>query len=52
MGAHLARIEVRAMFRQLARRLSSLGRAGPPLRLKSSGVGGIKQLPIRYAIAP
>jgi cytochrome P450 len=51
MGAHLARIEVRTMIRQLARRLSTLESAGPPLRLQSSAVGGIKRLPIRYAAA-
>jgi cholest-4-en-3-one 26-monooxygenase len=52
LGAHLARMELAAAFRHLARRLERVELAGPPVRLRSSMVGGIKQLPIRYALRP
>ena len=52
LGAHLARMELAAAFRQLARRLERIEAAGEPVRLRSSMVGGIKELPIRYALRP
>jgi cholest-4-en-3-one 26-monooxygenase len=52
LGAHLARMELAAAFRQLARRLERIEPAGEPVRLRSSLVGGIKELPIRYALRP
>lgn len=51
MGAHLARLELQAAFRQLARRIVHLELAGPVSRLRSSAVGGVKRLPIRYQLA-
>ncbi len=50
VGAHLARLELAAAFRQLARRLEHAELAGPPARLRSSMVGGLARLPIRYAL--
>lgn len=50
VGAHLARMELVAAFGQLARRLEQLERAGPCERLRSSMVGGLGALPIRYAL--
>ncbi|MBW1882743.1 MAG: cytochrome P450 [Deltaproteobacteria bacterium] len=48
MGAHLARLEMRVMFRQLAERFRDIESAGPVERLQSSSTGGVKALPIRY----
>lgn len=48
LGAHLARLELQVMFRQLAERLESVELAGPVQRMRSSFVGGIKHMPIRY----
>ena len=48
MGAHLARLELRVLFRQLAERFRVFERTGPVERLRSSTVGGVKAIPIRY----
>jgi len=50
LGANLARLELRAIFRQLAERLDSVELAGPVQRLRSSFIGGIKHMPIRYSL--
>ena len=47
MGAHLARVELESVFRQLLARLESFEIAGPVDRLNSNVNGGIKHLPIR-----
>jgi hypothetical protein len=39
------------MFRHLVARLAECELTGPPERLRSSFVGGIKRMPIRYRIA-
>jgi cholest-4-en-3-one 26-monooxygenase len=49
VGAHLARIEVRAMLRRLVARFERFEATGTPIRLQSSTTGGWKQLPVRYA---
>jgi cytochrome P450 len=51
MGAHLARMELRAALRALVTRFDAIEQAGPATRLQSSSVGGIKSLPIRYRFA-
>jgi cytochrome P450 len=51
LGANLARLELRVAFRHLARRLRHVELAGPVERLRSSFVGGIKRVPIRYQLA-
>jgi len=48
LGANLARLELQVMFRQLAQRMESVELAGPTQRMRSSFVGGIKHMPIRY----
>ena len=48
LGANLARLELQIMFRQLAQRLEALDLAGPVARMRSSFVGGIKHMPVRY----
>jgi cholest-4-en-3-one 26-monooxygenase len=49
VGAHLARIEIRAMLRRLVARLEALEPAAPPTRLSASSVGGWRTLPVRYS---
>jgi cytochrome P450 len=50
LGAHLARLEIRAMYQQLRERLVSMERTGPPVRVRSSVVGGIKRAPLRWEL--
>jgi cytochrome P450 len=52
LGSHLARLELRVAFRNLLRRLDEAELAGPVERLRSTQVGGIKRLPIRYRLRP
>lgn len=52
LGANLARLELQSMFRRLAARIESVELAGPVQRMRSSFVGGIKHMPIRYRIRP
>jgi len=52
LGANLARLELRVMFRHLVARLAECELTGRPERLRSSFVGGIKRMPIRYRLAP
>jgi cytochrome P450 len=49
LGAHLARLEMRVLFEEIAARWSSVESAGPSERLRSNFIGGTKQLPIRVA---
>jgi cytochrome P450 len=50
LGAHLARLELRAMYQQLRERLVSMESTGDPVRVRSSFVGGIKRAPIRWEL--
>ncbi len=52
LGANLARLELRVMFRELAQRLESVELAGPLDRMRSSFLGGVKRMPIRYRLRP
>ena len=52
LGANLARLELSVIFAQLAKRLEHAELAGPVERLRSSFVGGIKHMPIRYRLKP
>jgi cytochrome P450 len=47
LGASLARLEARVLFEELLERLPTLTPAGPPIRLRSNFVHGIKSLPVR-----
>jgi methyl-branched lipid omega-hydroxylase len=49
LGAHLARQEITTMFRELLRRLPDLEVSGPPVRLRSSFINGVKHLPVTYS---
>jgi cytochrome P450 len=48
LGAGLARQEVRVMVEALLARLPDLALAGPVERLRSSFIGGIKHMPVRF----
>ena len=50
LGAHVARLELEVIFRHLVQRLEHVELAGPLERLRSSVVGGIKHMPIRYRL--
>ncbi|WP_086786719.1 cytochrome P450 [Crossiella equi] len=49
LGAHLARVQMRAMFRAVFTRLGEVELAGSPVRLRSNFQNGVKRLPIRWA---
>ncbi len=50
LGAHLARLELRHAFAQLAQRLESCEVTGSVERAQSSFVGGIKRAPMKWKI--
>ncbi|MCB0997226.1 MAG: cytochrome P450 [Acidimicrobiales bacterium] len=51
LGAHLARLEIRAFFRELIGRLESIELAGEAKFMHSNLVTGPKTLPVRYRFA-
>ncbi|BBZ61589.1 cytochrome [Mycolicibacterium monacense DSM 44395] len=52
LGAALARMEVNSFFAELLPRLRSVELAGRPEHVATTFVGGLKHLPIRYALRP
>ncbi len=50
LGANVARLELNVMFRHLAARIDEVELAGPVERLRSSFLGGVKHMPIRYRL--
>ncbi len=48
LGAHLARREITVMFRELMQRLPDIAVSGPPERLASFFINGIKHLPCSF----
>jgi len=52
LGAHLARMELRAFLAELLPRLEHIELAGEPEQVCASFVGGLKRLPIRYRLRP
>ncbi|MFT5042349.1 MAG: cytochrome P450 [Hyphomicrobiaceae bacterium] len=50
LGAHLARLELRHAFGQLAELLEDCELTGPVERASSSFVGGIKRAPMRWKL--
>jgi len=48
LGAHLARMQVRALFDEVLARTSSLRYAGQPSYLRSNFQRGVKRLPVRW----
>jgi len=51
LGLHLARLEMRILFEVLLDRIDSIELAGEPARAKSTFVGGLKRLPLRWKAA-
>ena len=49
-GAHVARLEIEYAMRFLLPRIEEIELVGPPDRLRSNFIGGIKRLPIRYKL--
>jgi cytochrome P450 len=48
LGAHLARREISVMFREVFRRLPDVEASGPPDRLLSGFINGVKHLPCQF----
>ncbi len=48
LGLHLARLEMRILFEALLDRIDTVELAGKPRRAKSTFVGGLKTLPLRF----
>jgi cytochrome P450 len=49
LGAGFARKEIRVMFEELFRRFPDIQLAGPPDRLRSNFINGIKHLPVTFS---
>ena len=52
LGAHFARLQMRAFFGELLRRLPEVSLAGTPERLTSNFINGIKHLPLAWRACP
>ncbi len=50
LGIWLARLEVKVVFQELARRLQTIEQTGPHAYVRSNFVGGIKRLPVRVTL--
>lgn len=48
LGANLARAEIKATMRQVVERMPDIELAGPPNRLHSDFVNGIKTMPVKF----
>jgi len=51
LGLHLARLEMRILFDELLDRLDGIALAGEAKRARSTFVGGLKTLPLRFSAA-
>ena len=47
LGIHLAKLEMRVLFEELAKRAPRIDRLGPAARLRSNFINGIKHLPVQ-----
>ncbi len=50
LGQHLAKMEIKAFFAELMRRLDSIELTGEPRKVHSTFVTGLKSLPVRYSL--
>jgi cytochrome P450 len=50
LGIWLARLEVRIVFQEIAKRVKSIEQTSPHAFVRSNFVGGIKRLPIRVTL--
>ena len=48
LGAHVARLQVRIFLEELRERVGKVTLAGPPDRLRSNHINGIKSLPVSF----
>lgn len=48
LGRHLAKLELELMFKALTERLERVELTGPPRRLRSNFINGIKEMPVRF----
>lgn len=48
LGAQLARLEIQVLFEELVGRAPKVEQLGPPDRLRSNFISGIKHLPVRF----
>jgi cytochrome P450 len=51
LGAHLARLEMRVIFEEMAKRWTKVAIAGKPERFRSNFISGIKYLPVKVTWA-
>jgi cholest-4-en-3-one 26-monooxygenase len=52
LGANLARLELREIFRGIVERLHDVELTAPPRRLRSTFINGVKEIPIRFEPGP
>ncbi|MGW2022106.1 cytochrome P450 [Streptomyces decoyicus] len=52
LGAHLARLQLRVLYEETVHLLPALAVAGPPQRLVSNFINGLKSLPLRLVDGP
>jgi cholest-4-en-3-one 26-monooxygenase len=52
LGSSLARLEIRVLFEELAKRVARVELAGPVERLRSNFINGIKHMPVRLVPHP
>jgi cholest-4-en-3-one 26-monooxygenase len=48
LGANLARLEIRLIFDEIARRLPDISLAAPPRRLQSNFINGVKEMRVKF----
>jgi cholest-4-en-3-one 26-monooxygenase len=48
LGANLARLEIELMFNAIADHMPDIALAGPPVRLRSGWIHGVKEMPVTY----
>lgn len=49
LGANLARMELKLIFREILERIPDMRMTGPPSMLRSNFIGGVKHLPVKYS---
>jgi cholest-4-en-3-one 26-monooxygenase len=49
LGANLARAEIKVMFNELVTRVPDMELAGPPRRLRSNFINGLKDMPVKFS---
>jgi cholest-4-en-3-one 26-monooxygenase len=48
LGAHLGRLEAQVLLHEIVTRMPELALAGPPARLRSNFINGLKHLPVTF----